>query len=144
MRAKPSFWVVSTTIGQYILMESPFGEGRPVRPLPAATFPVQFFLYKPQKNLCHRIKTRLLEAFPVQFFLYFHKQICVMPKNRVLLAWIGHSDFRALAAESPAPLQSEFMPVVKGELPAAGEWMPILTLLEQEKPSICRIAVACR
>ena len=32
---------------------------------------------------------------------------------------------RALAAESPAPLQHEIMARVKGELPTAGEWGPI-------------------
>ena len=55
-----------------------------------------------------------------------------MPKKRVVLAWIGHSDFRALAAESPAALQQEIMALVKGELPAIGEWGPIRTLLEHE------------
>ena len=55
-----------------------------------------------------------------------------MPTKRVLLAWIGHSDFRALAAESPPAQQHEIMARVKGELPAAGEWGPIRTLLKHE------------
>ena len=42
-------------------------------------------------------------AFRVQFFLYLHKKICIMPKKRVLLAWIGHSDFRPHAERALLP-----------------------------------------
>jgi hypothetical protein len=48
------------------LFETPFGRGSLFLALLAATFPAQIFLYN-------------------------HKKICVMPENRVLLAWIGYN-----------------------------------------------------
>jgi DNA-binding NtrC family response regulator len=55
-----------------------------------------------------------------------------MAKHRILVAWIGHSDLRALAADSPSALQKEIMARVKGELPPKGESGPIRTLLDNE------------
>ncbi len=58
----------------------------------------------------------------------------IMPasKKRVLFAWIGHSDLRAMATDSPAAVQKEILAIVAGELPAPGELGPIRTLLECE------------
>ncbi len=55
-----------------------------------------------------------------------------MSRKRVFLAWIGHSDLRALASDSPAALQKEIMARVKGELPPKGDTGPIRTLLDHE------------
>src|SRR5579863_150948 len=52
-----------------------------------------------------------------------------MPKKRVLVKWIGHSDLRAMAASLPAAQRDEIMQHVKGEVPRQGDLGPIKTLL---------------
>lgn len=43
-----------------------------------------------------------------------------MPKRRVLVQWIGHSDLRAMALDLPPAKQKEMMGRLRGELPEAG------------------------
>jgi DNA-binding NtrC family response regulator len=52
-----------------------------------------------------------------------------MPKRRVVVQWIGHSDLRAMAASLPAAQRDEIMRHVKGELPKQADGGPIKTLL---------------
>ena len=55
-----------------------------------------------------------------------------MPKRRVVLQWIGHSDLRAMAASLPATQRDEIMQQLKGERPKQGDRGPIKTLLETQ------------
>jgi DNA-binding NtrC family response regulator len=56
-----------------------------------------------------------------------------MPRKRVLVQWIGHSDLRAMAASLPAAQRAEIMQQVKGEPPKEGDVGPIKTLLNTEE-----------
>jgi hypothetical protein len=56
----------------------------------------------------------------------------VIAKHRILIAWIGHSDLRALAAMLAPADAAAVMERVKGEIPEAGENGPIKTLLDLE------------
>ena len=51
-----------------------------------------------------------------------------MPKRRVLAAWIGHNDMRAMAVDLPAGQRHEILQKLGGPTPAAGEVGPIKSL----------------
>lgn len=56
-----------------------------------------------------------------------------MPKHRVLVQWIGHSDLRAMAVDLPPAKQKEVMETVRGELPVKENVGPIKTLLQTQE-----------
>ena len=55
-----------------------------------------------------------------------------MPKRRVLVQWIGHTDLRAMAADQPAAAQNRIMARLGGQVPQKGDVGPVRTLLQTE------------
>lgn len=55
-----------------------------------------------------------------------------MPRKRILLQWIGHSDLRALAADSPKSHSDKIMAEIRGQLPQQGDLGPTKTLLNTQ------------
>ena len=55
-----------------------------------------------------------------------------MPRQKVLVQWIGHSDLRALAADSPQARSNKIMAEIGGALPRAGDRGPTKTLLDTQ------------
>jgi DNA-binding NtrC family response regulator len=52
-----------------------------------------------------------------------------MSRKKILFQWIGHSDLRALAANSPKPQRDKIMAEIRGTLPEEGDLGPTKTLL---------------
>lgn len=55
-----------------------------------------------------------------------------MPKKRILAAWIGHNDLRAMLPSLPAKRKAEILNAIGGAEPQAGEIGPIRTLVDAE------------
>ena len=55
-----------------------------------------------------------------------------MPKRRVLLQWIGHTDLRAMAVDQRAAAQKKIMERLGGQMPKEGNVGPIKTLLQTQ------------
>lgn len=56
-----------------------------------------------------------------------------MPRKKILFQWIGHSDLRALAANSTAARQNNILKAVRGSLPDRDDAGPTKTLLETQQ-----------
>ena len=55
-----------------------------------------------------------------------------MPKRRVLVQWIGHTDLRSMAVDQPAAAQKKIMERLGGQMPKEGNVGPIKTLLQTQ------------
>lgn len=56
-----------------------------------------------------------------------------MPRKKVLVQWIGHSDLRALAGNSSATRSEKILSLIGGPQPKAGDNGPTKTLLNTQK-----------
>ncbi|MFM8478197.1 MAG: hypothetical protein ACKOEO_20625, partial [Planctomycetaceae bacterium] len=55
-----------------------------------------------------------------------------MRRKKILVQWIGHSDLRALAADSPQSLRHKLMSALGGRLPETSDRGPTRTLVETQ------------
>ncbi len=66
-------------------------------------------------------------------FCCFHKQAGAMPRKKVLVQWIGHSDLRSLAANSSQTRCEKLMAALAGKLPKKEDLGPTKTLITTQK-----------
>ena len=85
-----------------------------------------------RKQRCDGLGRPSSDGLRVEGVCYEHLGVGGMNKRRVLVAWIGHSDLKAMAASSASGIGAEILAELPGAKPAAGELGPIKTLVEIE------------
>jgi len=69
----------------------------------------------------------------VQIHLCLNKGISAMPRKKVLVQWIGHSDLRSLAANSSKTRCEKLMAGLSGKLPVESDLGPTKTLIKTQE-----------